>query len=56
MLWGSVLMDSDSFPGIKETNFPAQFLWSWFPVWIQHKSQSACTVPLIPVWSHMGYI
>lgn len=52
LLWGSVLMDSDSFPAIKETNFPVQFPWSWFPVWIQHKSLSACTVPLTPVWSH----
>lgn len=53
LLWGCVLMDS-----VEETNFPVQFPWSWFPVWVQHKSLSACTVPLIPVWSycHLGYI
>lgn len=50
VLWGSVLMDSDSYSGIKETNFPEQFPWSWFPVWVQHKPQTACTVPLIAVY------
>lgn len=52
MLWGSVLMHSESFSAAEDTNFPVQFPWPWFPVWVQHKSLSACTGPLIPVWSH----